>query len=90
MIVFNEVRLLDGSLDLMDVKAYPVNVYEKRLKRRKCEGCDQRFAALIVLDDKMKNGEHGYYCEKCHMDLHLDPEGEPKYKGMIVIKYLHD
>lgn len=84
------MRLIDLTLDLRDSKSYPINVYEKRLKRRKCEGCDIRFATLIVLDDKMKNGEHGYYCDLCHTELHLDIEGEPKYKGMIVIKYLHD
>lgn len=49
-----------------------------------------KFAALVVLDDKMKNGEHGYYCQKCHMELHLDDAGETKYRGMIVIQYLHD
>lgn len=90
MIIFNQVRLLDSATDLRDSREYPINIYEKKLKRRRCDGCDRKFATLIVLDDRMKNGEHGYYCDRCHSDLHLTTDGEPKLKGMTVIKYFHD
>lgn len=56
MIIFNQVRLFDSSLDIRDMREYPINIFEKRLKRRRCEGCDKKFATLLVLDDRMKNG----------------------------------
>lgn len=56
MIMFNQVHLLDTSRDLKDERCYPLLIFEKKLRRKKCEVCEKRFAKLISLYDSMKNG----------------------------------
>jgi hypothetical protein len=63
MIMFNQVHLLDTTRDLKDERCYPLLIFEKKLKRKKCEVCEKRFAKLISLYDSMKNGENLYLCE---------------------------
>lgn len=39
MLIFNQVRLFDPTMDLRDSREYPVNIYEKKLRRKRCDAC---------------------------------------------------
>lgn len=63
MIVFKDIRLYDkNSIDADIRRKYPFMVFESKMKRRKCEGCELNFAAFICVGDKLKNGHTSYLC----------------------------
>jgi len=63
MIVFKDIRLYDkNSIDPDIRKKYPFMVFESKMKKRKCEGCDNSFAVLACVGDKLKHGQTSYLC----------------------------
>ena len=95
MVVFSEVRLYDSDIDISLRSEYPINVFQKKINRRRCEGCKKHFAKIVAQVDRNKNGEDLYLCAGCHEDIHLqEVEGAykkmPKETNMIISKYLHD
>ena len=93
MVVFSEYRLWDERLDLRERGVYPLGVYEGRVGRRRCEGCERWFAAVMVRRDKNKGGEDMWLCEGCYEGLCLQEVGGvkmEKYGGIEVWKYLHE
>jgi RNase P subunit RPR2 len=67
MIVFKDIRLYEKSGIDPDIrKKYPFTIFEAKMKRKKCEGCENLFANVACVGDKLKNGQTSYLCKECH------------------------
>jgi hypothetical protein len=63
MVVFKDIRLYNkNGIDPDIKKKYPFVVFESKMKKRKCEGCESSFASLACVGDKLKNCQNSYLC----------------------------
>ncbi len=63
MIVFKDIRLYDkNGIDPDIRRKYPFIVFESKMKKRKCEGCENSFAVFVCVGDKLKNGQSSCLC----------------------------
>lgn len=89
LFIFNDVRLKDHS-DLALEQLYPINVFQNRIKRKRCDGCFTYFAKIMCFNDKMQPQDPSYFCEKCYVNLHQDPQKKLKVKNFQVYLYIHE
>lgn len=68
IVIFKEARLFMGndsvsSFEAPEKSSYPVRVFESKMKRKKCEGCGDKFAVVASLSDPLKKGENLFLCK---------------------------
>lgn len=89
LLIFNDIRLKDSSDFALD-HIYPINIFQNRIKRKRCDGCFLYFAKIMCFNDKMQSQDPSYFCEKCYVRLHFDNEDQVKVKNFQVYPYIHE
>lgn len=86
VLVFKEIRML-GSHDCLNRRAYPLLIYQPRLKIRKCGVCDIYAAKHVTYGDKLAPENPFFYCDACYQQLHYDAAGNLLYEDFQVFPY---
>lgn len=68
MIVFTDLEV-NSYLDVLQTNEFPFEIFQAKIKKRLCNGCDTRFARYVTRKDKLTNQNLSFYCETCHKDL---------------------
>jgi hypothetical protein len=86
MVVFTNLEI-GSSIDGLDKKDFPFDVYEAKVKRRHCGACGDGFARYVTRKDKLTKESLSFFCQECFMDLHtVDGEnikGDTEWYGYI-------
>jgi snRNA-activating protein complex subunit 3 len=70
--------------------AYPLHIFQTKIKRKKCKICDIYPARFITYGDKLAEENPFYYCEKCYRPFHYNHEGKLLYSEFEVYQYYHE
>ena len=81
-----EVRFLDERWDVVEGGAYPLEVYVRHERKRKCGGCRLFGAEYAVYDDVLCVDTPTFLCDHCYKRLHYDTEGRLLYADFKVYK----
>ncbi|GAB5035051.1 snrna-activating protein complex subunit 3-like [Nannochloropsis oceanica] len=85
----SDVRLPSPE-DPRDGREYPLLVFQKHYRKRRCMACDVRPAKFCVLGDPVGDDHKMVYCEFCHYLLHYDAQGHLLRDDFEVFPYIHD
>jgi len=88
--VFTELRLFAPDLDNTNRKAYPVHMFQCKIRRRKCRICDIYPAKYVTFSDKLSPENPCFFCDFCYRPFHYTPEGQLKYSDYEVYNYYHE
>jgi hypothetical protein len=89
VLVFKEIRML-GSHDCLNRKAYPLLIYQPRIKIRKCGVCDIYAAKHVTYGDKLAPENPFFFCDACYHQLHYDNDGNLIYDDFQVFPYYNE
>jgi hypothetical protein len=81
---------LPGPEDPRDSREYPLLVFQKHYRKRRCMACDVRPAKFCALGDPVGDDHKMVYCEFCHYLLHYDAQGHLLRDDFEVFPYIHD
>lgn len=79
-----------GPEDPRDSREYPLLVFQKHYRKRRCMACDVRPAKFCALGDPVGDDHKMVYCEFCHYLLHYDAQGHLLRDDFDVFPYIHD
>jgi hypothetical protein len=88
VIIFEDARLITRH-DNLDRSAYPLTVFQNRIRRRKCKVCAVFIAVWITFADPQAPEEPCYFCEECYNRLHYEV-GATRVRGGKEVKPLYD
>lgn len=88
-IIFTDMRLIH-DLDNQNYFAYPIRVFQSRIRRKKCLICDIYSAKWVTYGDKHTADEPSFYCDACYRQFHYDEKGELLYNDYEVYRYYHE
>jgi snRNA-activating protein complex subunit 3 len=81
IIVFNDVRFTHDQ-DTKNANAYPVNLFQTKIRRRKCRLCDIYPAKYVTYGDRLAPENPCFYCERCYRPLHFTSDGKLLYNDL--------
>lgn len=87
-IVFRDMRMIH-PVDSHDQADYPLLVFQKRPRQRKCSVCQIYQAEKMTVDDKWAQDNPCYFCLKCYFLLHYKEDNTLLYPH-TVYDYYHD
>ena len=93
LIVFQDVRAYDTSIDPQYVHQYPVKVRNPGVKlsrKRQCEACALRPAHKVTQGDRSAPHTPYFWCKECFGQMHYDEEGKALYTDYKVFPYHMD
>eukprot|EP01083_Nonionella_stella_P055750 146948_1 len=88
IVIFNEIRILSKE-DCQNAQCYPLRIFKRRVKQRKCGVCAVLFADCVVYGDKLADESPKFYCKECYNRLHFNGQGQ-LYDDFRKFKYFHD
>jgi snRNA-activating protein complex subunit 3 len=88
-IIFSEMRLIHESDD-QNFYAYPIRVFQSRIRRKKCLICDIYPAKWVTYNDKHTADEPSFFCDACYRQFHYDETGRLLYSDYEVYRYYHE
>eukprot|EP00164_Ancoracysta_twista_P009836 GFYU01014655.1.p1 GENE.GFYU01014655.1~~GFYU01014655.1.p1 ORF type:complete len:428 (-),score=24.28 GFYU01014655.1:16-1239(-) len=88
-IVVTNIRLLH-DLDVKLYGAYPLQIFQSKISRRKCRICDIYSAKYVTYADKLSPDNPCFFCEQCYRPFHYTYEGNLLYSDFEVYKYYHE
>ncbi len=81
---------LPTAEDHWDARQYPMVVFQKHYRKRRCMVCDVRPAKFCALSDPWGDDHKMVYCEFCHFRLHYDAQGHLLRDDFKMFPYIHD
>lgn len=88
-IIFNEVRLLNDQ-DNLNYNAYPLKIFQSKVRRKKCTVCEIYSAKWVVYKDKYSPENPTFYCDNCHKQFHYSVDGKLLYDDFEAFDYYHE
>ncbi|GAV70589.1 zf-SNAP50_C domain-containing protein [Cephalotus follicularis] len=88
IIVIRDMRLIHPE-DVRNRAAYPIVIFQIKLRAQKCSVCNINIATKVTLDDKWAQENPCYFCDYCYSLLHSQ-EGPSMYSDYSVYDYVHD
>ncbi|KAL5838899.1 hypothetical protein ACOSQ3_016068 [Xanthoceras sorbifolium] len=93
-IVIRDMRLIHPE-DVNNRAAYPIVIFQIKLRVQKCNVCSIYRATKVTVDDKWARENPCYFCDYCYSLLHSSDgyflsDGSPPYNDFLVYDYLHD
>jgi len=88
-IIFTEVRLVSDE-DNQNFNAYPIRVFQSKVRRRKCCICDIYPGKYVTYRDKLSSEEPTFYCDACYRQFHYNSDGKLLYDDFEVFRYFHE
>ena len=85
----NNARFVHDG-DTKDAAAYPIHVFQSKIRRRKCRLCDIYPAKFVTYGDKLSPENPCFYCDRCFKPLHYGPDGKALYDDYDVYQYFHE
>lgn len=64
-------RIINNS-DNQNKKAYPLQTFQNKIRRKKCRVCDIYPAKYVTLGDNLAPENPCFYCEQCFSHLHVN------------------
>jgi len=87
-LVFEEVRKIVSG-DTLLMMDYPLQVYQCKISRRKCQICNIFPGKYVTNGDKLAPASPALFCEDCYRLLHYDQGGILLYDDFTVFEYHH-
>ncbi|XP_021687512.2 snRNA-activating protein complex subunit isoform X4 [Hevea brasiliensis] len=88
-IVIRDLRLIHPE-DVQNRAAYPIVIFQLKLRFQKCNVCNIFRATKVTLDDKWTPDNPCYFCNDCYYLLHYSENGSLLYSDFSTYDYLHD
>lgn len=88
-VVVTEMRLAHAS-DIDNQRAYPLLVYEPKLRRRKCGVCGMYAARFVTYNDRLAPESPFFFCSICYDQFHYDDKDQLLYSDFEVFDYHHE
>jgi hypothetical protein len=92
MVMLVDIKLSDFYDKFVKEEGRGIVTYQKKLKRRLCDGCNFYYAKFISINDKI-GGESNkviFFCEYCLKKLHQKEIKENTLSSLKLIPYYHD
>ncbi|XP_068655154.1 snRNA-activating protein complex subunit [Aristolochia californica] len=86
IIVIRDMRLIHAD-DVQNRAAYPIRIFQPRLRHQKCSICKIYFATKVTADDKWAQENPSYFCDDCYFLLHYGKDGSLIYNEFNVYDY---
>lgn len=79
------------SGDNMNKRAYPVQIFQNKIRRKKCRVCDIHPAKWVTDGDPYSPENPCFYCEQCYNPLHVKSDGTLPFDNIgQVYTYYHE
>ncbi|KAJ9181672.1 hypothetical protein P3X46_009776 [Hevea brasiliensis] len=88
-IVIRDLRLIHPE-DVQNRAAYPIVIFQLKLRFQKCNVCNIFRATKVTVDDKWTPDNPCYFCNDCYYLLHYSENGSLLYSDFSTYDYLHD
>lgn len=75
--------------DLHNRAAYPLTIYQAKVRVEKCSVCKIYRATKVTVDDKLAGENPCYFCDYCYSLLHSE-DSCAEYSDFLVYDYWHD
>jgi len=86
---FIEVRLLN-DIDKPNYNLYPLQIFQSKVRRRKCTICQIAHSKWLTYNDKYSLEDPSFYCDQCFKQLHYSKDGSLIYSDFEVYSYQHE
>ena len=86
VVVVGEVRFVSERWDVREGAVYPLEVYVRHERKRRCGACRLFASQYAVYDDMLCVDNPTFLCEHCYRRLHYDEEGQLLYSDFKVYK----
>ena len=87
-LVFTEIRQMQ-PYDCRLVTAYPLQVFQCKIRRKKCRICDIFASRYVTYNDKLAPDNPCFFCDNCYVDFHYGADGVILYDDFEVFPYYH-
>ena len=87
-IVVTEIRQVQ-SYDCRFQSAYPLQVFQCKIRRKKCRICDIFASRYVTYNDKLAPDNPCFFCDNCYVDFHYGTDGVILYDDFEVFPYYH-
>jgi len=74
IMIITDIRLLHCG-DNMNKDAYPLQIFQNKIRRRKCRVCDIYPAKYVTKNDPLSPENPCFYCEQCYRPFHCKSDG---------------
>ncbi|PWA62283.1 snRNA-activating protein complex, subunit 3 [Artemisia annua] len=88
LIVIRDMRLIHPE-DVQNRAAYPLILFQSKLRFQKCSCCKIFKAVKVTTDDKWAPENPCYFCDVCYYMLHYKDD-QLLYEEFDVFDYIHD
>ncbi|KAF5742813.1 snRNA-activating protein complex subunit [Tripterygium wilfordii] len=88
-IIIRDMRLIHPQ-DVQNRAAYPIIIFQMKIRARKCDVCNIYRATKVTVDDKWAGANPCYFCDDCYFLLHHNKDGSLLYSDFLVYEYMHD
>uniref|UniRef100_A0A5B7AJF4 Putative snRNA-activating protein complex subunit n=1 Tax=Davidia involucrata TaxID=16924 RepID=A0A5B7AJF4_DAVIN len=88
VIVIRDMRLIHPE-DVQNRAAYPIVIFQLKLRFQKCSVCKIYRAVKVTVDDKWATGNPCYFCKACYYMLHY-ANRSLLYNEFSVYDYFHE
>ena len=82
VVVVGEVRFVSERWDVREGAVYPLEVYVRHERKRRCGACRLFASQYAVYDDMLCVDNPTFLCEHCYRRLHYDEEGTAAVLGL--------
>ena len=69
------MRFLDKAYDPTMIEAYPLQTFQCKIRRRKCNICAIYAAAFITYGDDLAPASPAFFCRDCFQTAHYSADG---------------
>ncbi|XP_037495224.1 snRNA-activating protein complex subunit isoform X4 [Jatropha curcas] len=87
--VIRDMRLIHPE-DVQNRAAYPIVIFQLKMRMQKCNVCKIFRATKMTVDDKWTPCNPCYFCNDCYYLLHYSENGSLLYSDFSTYDYLHD
>jgi len=89
VMTINEVRMIHED-DNQNKRAYPLQTFQNKIRRKKCRVCDIYPAKYVTRGDPVAPENPCFFCDKCYGPLHYREDGTPLYTNIETYPYYHE
>lgn len=80
------MRLIHSE-DVQNRAAYPITIFQMKVRFQKCSVCKIYRATKVTVDDKWAGENPCYFCDNCYFLLHYSKDGTLMYSDFSVYDY---
>jgi len=73
-VIITDIRLLTRD-DERNIHAYPLRIFQSKIRRKKCVICDIYPATRLTYGDELSPQNPCFFCERCYRPFHYSFEG---------------